>query len=85
METLKGEAITRAGIDLRGESEGEVQPDTEVVVIRFPPVAKGGSVRLRISETYTDPGRYRMEGDTLVFDRSLGGPATRSCCPRATS
>jgi hypothetical protein len=81
VETLKGAAITRAGLDLKGEMEGPVQPDTEVVVIRFPPVPKGGSVRLRISETYTDPGRYRLEGDTLVFDRSLGRPRNAIVLP----
>ena len=74
VETLRGLAITKAGLDLKDEIEGPVQPDTEVVVIRFAPVPKGGSVRLRISETYTDPGRYRFEGDELVFDRSFGRP-----------
>ena len=58
-----------------------MQPDTEVVVIRFAPVPKGGSVRLRISETYTDPGRYRLEGGTLVFDRSLGRPRNAIVLP----
>ena len=81
VETLRGEAITKAGLDLKGEIEGPVQPDTEVVVIRFAPVAKGGSVRLRISETYTDPGRYRLEGDELVFDRSLGRPRNAIVLP----
>jgi hypothetical protein len=68
VETLKGDAIAKAGLDL-GEP---VRPDSEVVVVRFPPIAKGRSLRLRISETYTDPGRYRLEGDTLVWDRSFG-------------
>jgi hypothetical protein len=81
VETLRGEAITRAGLDLAGEIEGPVMPDTEVVLIRFAPVAKGGSVRLRISETYTDAGRYRMEGDALVFDRSLGRPRNAIVLP----
>jgi hypothetical protein len=81
VETLRGEAITRAGLDLAGEIEGPVKPDTEVVVVRFAPVAKGGSVRLRISETYTDPGRYRMEGDEIVFDRSLGRPRNAIVLP----
>jgi hypothetical protein len=81
VETLRGEAITKAGLDLKGELEGPVQPDTEVVVIRFAPVTKGGSVRLRISETYTDPGRYRLEGDELVFDRSLGRPRNAIVLP----
>ena len=81
VETLRGEAITKAGLDLKGEIEGDVQPDTEVVVIRFAPVAKGGSVRLRISETYTDPGRYRLEGDELVFDRAFGRPRNAVVLP----
>lgn len=33
---------------------------------------KGESIRLRISETYTAPVSYRLDGDELVFDRSLG-------------
>jgi len=81
VETLRGDAITKAGLDLKDEIEGPVQPDTEVVVIRFAPVPKGGSVRLRISETYTDPGRYRLEGDELVFDRSLGRPRNAIVLP----
>jgi len=77
VETLKGEAITRAGLDI-GEP---VEADTEVVVVRFPPGAKGGSVRLRIAETYTDAGRYRIEGDELVWDRSLGRPRNAVVLP----
>jgi hypothetical protein len=37
-------------------------------------VQKGRSVRLRISETYTDEKSYRLEGEELVFDRTLGRP-----------
>lgn len=70
VETLKGEAIRGAGLDI-GET---VTPETEVVVIRYPPVQPGHSVRLRISETYTDPARYRLEGDELVWDRAFGRP-----------
>jgi len=77
VETLKGAAITQARLDI-GE---KVEADTEVVVIHFPPVAKGGSVRLRISETYTDPGRYGMKGDTLVFDRTLSRPRNAIVLP----
>lgn len=70
VETLKGEAIRKAGIEI-GEP---IRPESEVVVVRFPKVAAGQSLRLRISETYTDPGRYRLQGDELVFDRSFGRP-----------
>ena len=76
-ETLRGDEITRAKLDI-GEA---VQPDSEVVVIRFPPVSKGRSVRLRISETYTDEKSYRLEGEELVFDRSFGRPRNAVVLP----
>ena len=70
VETLKGEAITKAGIDI-GEP---VVPSSEVVVIRFPAVKKGTSVRLRIEETYTDPARYALLDGQLMWNRSFGRP-----------
>jgi hypothetical protein len=76
-ETLKGAAITAAKVDI-GEP---VRPDSEIVLIRFPPVARGASVRLRISETYTDPVRYRREGDELVWDRTFGRPRNAVILP----
>jgi len=75
-ETLKGDAITAAKIDA-----GAVTPDTEVVVVYFPPVKAGQSVRLRISETYAAPESYRLEGADLVFDRSLGRPRNSVVLP----
>jgi hypothetical protein len=76
-ETLRGEEIRKAKVDI-GE---EVRPDSEAVVVRFPPVAKGKSSRIRISETYTDPGSYRLEGDVLVFDRTFGRPRNAVVLP----
>jgi hypothetical protein len=76
-EILQGEAITAAKLDI-GEA---VRPDSEIVLIRFPPVARGASVRLRISETYTDPARYKVEGDELVWDRSFGRPRNAVVLP----
>ena len=70
VETLKGEAIGKAGLDI-GEA---VRPDSEVVVIRFPAVKKGQSVRLRIEETYTDPARYALVNGQLLWRRSFGRP-----------
>jgi len=74
---LKGEAITRAGLDI-GEP---VKPESEVVVIPFPPIRKGQSLRLRISETYTDSARYRLEGDELIWDRGFGRPLNAIVLP----
>lgn len=77
VETLRGDEITRAGVDI-GEP---VHPDSEIVLVRYPPVRKGESVRLRISETYADPMSYRMDGDELRFDRSLGRPRNAVVLP----
>ncbi|HEV2387766.1 MAG TPA: hypothetical protein VGS20_10990 [Candidatus Acidoferrales bacterium] len=65
---MTGAELATAKIDA-GEPVGV---KTQVVVIPFPPVQKGQSTRLRISETYTAPVSYRLEGDELVFDRSFG-------------
>jgi hypothetical protein len=81
VETLKGSAITAAKIDI-GEP---VTPASEAVVIHFPPVKKGTSVRLRISETYTDPTRYRTDGDLLVWDRGFGRPRNTVILPEGWS
>jgi hypothetical protein len=67
-ETLKGADITAKHIEI-GEP---VTPETEIVVTYFPPVKPGQSIRLRLSETYTAPQSYRLDGTDLVFERSLG-------------
>jgi hypothetical protein len=77
VETLKGDRITAAGIDI-GEA---VTPQSEVVVIRFPAVQAGHSSRLRISETYADPGRYGVVNGELVWDRAFGRPANAMVLP----
>jgi hypothetical protein len=76
-EILLGDAIRRANVDI-GE---DVRPDSEAVVIRFPPVERGGTLRLRVSETYTDPGSYRLEGEELTFDRNFGRPRNAVVLP----
>jgi len=75
-ETLKGDAITHAKLDVRN-----VTPQTEVVVFRFPTVTPGSSVRLRMFETYTDTVRYKVVNDELVWDRSFGRPANAVVLP----
>ena len=78
VETLKGGKITEARIDI-GEP---VTERSEAVVIRFAPVKRGQSVRLRISETYTDAGRYGVVGEELVWDRAFGRPANAMVLPQ---
>ncbi len=59
----------------------EVDPEATVVVVPFAPVGPGQSLRLRIAETYTAPVSYRLDGDELVFDRSLGRPRNAVVLP----
>jgi len=75
-EILSGDAIRRAGLDV-----ADVTPTTQVVVFHFAAVKPNGSVRLRMFETYTDSARYRLVGDTLLWDRSFGRPANAVVLP----
>jgi len=75
--TYRGDEIAAAGIDI-GEP---IRPESEVVVISFPPVAEGQTVRLRIFETYTDSTRYRLEDGELIWDRAFGRPANAVVLP----
>jgi hypothetical protein len=75
-ETLKGEAIAKAGLAVP-----DATPQTEVVVFRFPPIVQGTTLRLRMFETYTDPARYTVVNDELVWDRSFGRPANAVVLP----
>ena len=77
VEKYTGKQIKEQGIEI----EREVDPETEVVIIWFDPVKKGQSVRLRISETYTDPNRYLLLGDELIWDRSFGRPRNSVILP----
>jgi hypothetical protein len=77
---LKGDEITKAGIN--DPELGVVKPDSEIVVFNFTPLAPGQSIRLRMSETYTDPGRYKLVGDELVFDRTFGRAENAVVLPR---
>ena len=77
VETLRGSRITEAAVDIGGP----VTAQSEVVVIRFPAVKQGQTVRLRISETYTDAGRYGVVGEELVWDRAFGRPANAMVLP----
>jgi len=72
-EKLATKMTTGAELAASKIDTGEpVDASAQLVVIPFSPVKAGQSIRLRISETYTAPASYRLEGDELVFDRSLG-------------
>ena len=80
-ETLRGAAIQQRGLDI-GQ---EVRPETEVVLITFDAVKPGQSARLRIEETYTDPARYALVGEELVWDRTFGRPYNAVVLPAGWS
>lgn len=81
-EALKVETVSGAEVRKRGLDPGEpLQDAAEVVVISFPGVKAGQSTRLRISETYTDAGRYFLDGDELVWDRAFGRPRNTVVLP----
>ena len=74
---MTGAEMAKLGINV-GES---VDPTAKVVVIPFTAVKPGETRRLRIAETYTDPTSYKLEGEDLVFDRSLGRPRNAVVLP----
>ena len=81
-EQLK--ALDMSGAELMASkiNVGEsVDPSARVVVIPFTPLQAGQTLRLRIAETYTAPSSYHLDGEELVFDRSLGRPRNAVVLP----
>ena len=77
VKEMSGAELTASKINT-GEA---VAPAARVVAIPFPAVQPGQTLRLRIAETYTAPASYRLDGDELVFDRSLGRPRNAVVLP----
>lgn len=81
-EVLKVETLSGADLKKRGLHAGEPVTDTtQIVVLSFPAVTAGQSVRLRLTETYTDANRYLLDGDELVWDRAFGRPRNAVVLP----
>ncbi|MBS0420693.1 MAG: hypothetical protein JSR66_23490 [Proteobacteria bacterium] len=81
-EKLKAREMSGAEVIASKINTGEtVNPKDRVVVIPFETVKEGQSIRLRIAETYTAPASYGLDGDELVFDRSLGRPRNAVVLP----
>lgn len=74
---LTGADVAREKIDI----PDRVEPETHIVLIPFAAVAKGTSIRLRISETYTDPARYALVDGQLMWHRSFGRPRNDMVLP----
>src|SRR5258708_7408843 len=74
---LAGADVVREKIDI----PDRVEPGTQLVMIPFGPLKKGQSMRLRISETYTDPARYDVLDGQLMWHRSFGRPRNDMVLP----
>jgi hypothetical protein len=62
-----------SGGEARAAGQANADLDTRYIKVQLPrPVPSGGELRLRIDKTYRDPKSYFVEGDRLVFARSLG-------------
>jgi hypothetical protein len=81
-ETLKTLEMSGAELAASKINVGETAPPTaRVVVIPFPALQPGQTLRLRIAETYTAAVSYKLDGDELIFDRSLGRPRNAVVLP----
>lgn len=70
-QPLKWEIVS--GAQARQEGHPTADLDTEWLKVHLArPVPKNGEGRLLIDKTYKDPKSYFRDGDTIVFDRSLG-------------
>ena len=76
IDLMTGEAMrfeVVGGKQARLEGHPAADTATSYIKVHLPrPVPMNGGVRLRILKTYRDPQSYRVEGDRVVFDRSLG-------------
>jgi hypothetical protein len=81
-EQLKTLEMSGAQMTASKINAGEaVDSAAKVVVVPFAALRAGQTLRLRIAETYTAPVSYKLNGDELVFDRSLGRPRNAVVLP----
>jgi hypothetical protein len=70
-QPLKWEVVS--GAQARKEGHPTADLETEWLKVYLArPVPKGGEARVLIDKTYQDAKSYFRDGDTIVFDRSLG-------------
>src|SRR5688500_3038228 len=70
-QQLKWELVS--GAQARKEGHPTADLETEWLKVYLArPVPKSGEGRVLIDKTYKDPKSYFRDGDTIVFDRSLG-------------
>ena len=72
---LKTTVVTGKEVNALGYYPNPTEPESKVVQGELEqPVGKGETRRVRVIETYTDPVGYTMQGDELVWTRTLGRP-----------
>jgi hypothetical protein len=68
---LRFEVVDGAAARAAGEADADL--DGHYIKVELPrAVPKGGELRIRIDKTYRDPKSYFVEGERVVFARSLG-------------
>lgn len=81
-EPLRTHLVTGAEVNALGYYPTPTDPKSVVVQGDLPaPVGRGESVRIRVEETYTDPVGYKMDGNELVWTRTLGRPVNNVSLP----
>ena len=70
-QALKWEIVSGAQARKQGHPTADLETEWLKVYLARP-VPKGGEARVLIDKTYKDPKSYFRDGDTIVFDRSLG-------------
>ncbi|HSP16601.1 MAG TPA: hypothetical protein VLV78_17785 [Thermoanaerobaculia bacterium] len=72
---LPTHTVSGKEVNALGYYQNKVEPDSVAVQGDLEhPVAEGKSTRIRVIETYTDPAGYALDGNELVWKRTLGRP-----------
>jgi hypothetical protein len=81
-EALRTHIVTGAEVNALGYYPTSTDPKSVVVQGDLPTaVGKGESARIRVEETYTDPVGYKIDGQELVWRRTLGRPVNSVSLP----
>jgi hypothetical protein len=81
-EKLKTYNVSGKSVNALGYYPTPVADDSVAVEAELShPIAEGGSVRVRVIETYTDPVGYKVDKGDLVWDRTLGRPRNEVTLP----
>lgn len=83
-QKLKTKKVTGKDVNALGYYPDPTDPDDVVVQGELlQPVPAGGSVRIRVMETYTDPERYLVNASgELLWDRTFGRPRNVLTLPK---